>query len=70
MHKIKSTIITICLATAHPGKFPETIIKSIPEKDDDFIPIDLILLFKQKEHYKIIDKNDVLNYFKNLNLSI
>ena len=41
---------TICLATAHPGKFPETIIKAINIEQTDFIPKKLndLLLLEQK----------------------
>lgn len=58
-------IKTICLATAHPGKFPEIILKCLPKKDDDFIPLHLILLFLKKEYYKTMDKNKVIDYIKN-----
>jgi threonine synthase len=57
--KFHETKKTICLATAHPGKFPDSIVKCIPEKDDDFIPLNLILLFNKKEHYKILEKDNV-----------
>lgn len=61
---------TICLATAHPGKFPETISQILNTK---FIPYDLNkLLFKQQKYtslninnaYSKI-KNDIDNLFDN-----
>lgn len=58
--------INVCLSTAHPGKFPEIILKCLPKLDDYFIPLHLVLLLKKKEYYKIMDKENVIDYIENI----
>lgn len=47
----------VCLATAHPAKFPEAIKKS-GQKDDPALPHHMSDLFEREERYTVIEKND------------
>lgn len=61
-HSIKN----ICLSTAHPGKFPEIILNCIPNISDDFVPLNLLLLFTKKESYIKTNKQDVTQTIYNI----
>ena len=53
--KVKIDGNNIVLATAHPSKFPEAIMKSINLKSD--LPQKLRFVMDEKENYDIIENN-------------
>jgi len=57
---------TVCLATANPGKFPETILEAVPKIDDSFIPLNLILLLSKNEKYEKVTKENAINIIKSI----
>jgi threonine synthase len=63
---------TVCLATAHPGKFPETIVNAINIKEDKFIPIELHNICSLEQMYTVLDNSvqEVKNFITSKNIII
>lgn len=55
------SMVTVCLATAHPGKFPETIQQAFGVNDINFVPQQL---------YELVDKPQIIDCMKVDNLVV
>lgn len=63
--RINSSTPLVCLATAHPAKFPEAVLKA-GELDEPPLPSHMVDLFEREERYQILpnDQSAVQKYIR------